>query len=102
MSERCPTCGQEVPQKRRVIQTVDELMAAMRIPTPRSSSKSRLPPYREVYEGADPKNTKVGSGRYYVTHGGLEVSRQVIDEALKRGLIRHVSPDYDGYWCLNV
>jgi hypothetical protein len=69
-----------------LIQTADALVAAMR------------PSQRDVFEGH--KGGKIPTGRFYITHGGGEVSRAAVVEALMRNLIRR-KHDFDGYWCLS-
>jgi hypothetical protein len=99
MAEICPACGQPLPSRSVPIRSADELVAAMRAPPPPSDNK-KYPrgSTRDVYEGADPTGKK-GSGEYFVTFGGGEVTRAAIDDALERGLIR-LKYDCDGYWCL--
>jgi hypothetical protein len=81
------------------IQTADALVAAMRVPPPPSGEKRyQRGDRRDVYEGYE--SGEIPTGRFYVTFGGGKVSREAVDEALARGLIR-LKYDSDGYWCLS-
>ncbi len=91
-------CGQALPPRAIPICSASHLVAAMRVPPPPSDSK-KFPrePTRDVYEGYFVGN--VPTGRFYVTFGGGEATRDAVDTALARGLIR-LKYDCDGYWCL--
>lgn len=96
----CPTCKQPIPPRRELIWSADQLVAAMRIPPPPSDDK-KFPrgETRDVYEGYE--NGKIPTGRFYLTYGeGIQVRREAIAEALRRGLIRLKYDDCGGYWCL--
>lgn len=50
---------------------------------------------RHLYEGAHPQNSRVGSGRYFVTYSAVspELTRAEVDELLRLGLIELYWPD---------
>lgn len=48
-------------------------------------------PKRDLYEGADRHNTKIGSGLFYVTYSpnsNLVLTRGDVDDLVSQGLIR--------------
>jgi hypothetical protein len=51
---------------------------------------------RDLYESAHPKNSKIGSGEYYLTYSSDDVypvlRQSEVDELLKQGIIK---PKYD-------
>ena len=57
----------------------------------------RADPRRDLYEGAHPNNTKVGSGEYYVTYRGNHspptLTAAEVSDLLRRGLICHKWPN---------
>ncbi len=98
MADICPACGQMLPSRAIPICSADHLVAAMRVPPPPTDSKKFPPaPTRDVYE--EYRDGKVPTGRFYVTFGGGEATRDAVDTALRRGLIR-LKYDFDGCWCL--
>ncbi len=93
MAERCPTCGQPLPDQ-AMIRTAEQLIAAMRIAPPSHRGATR-----DVYEGYH--NGKTPTGKFYLTFGGEAVARSAVDEAVRRGLIVPTWPDGGpGSWSL--
>lgn len=100
MAERCPSCGQELPGPRLL--TAEALIAAMKIPPPPPTdpkSRRRWEATRDVYGGYE--GGKIPTGRFWITYGGGETTREAVETALSRGLIRRKYDDFCGMWCLN-
>lgn len=87
----CPICGQAWPRS-TIITGQTMLVAALRQAPPSGRG------FRDVYEGADISGQ--GNKRYFVSHGGPEVTLAAILEALRSKLIERRWPDIDGCWQL--
>lgn len=93
---RCQTCGQLLPRAPEPdIRTAEQLIAVMLVPPPAQLARKRHPDTtRDVYRGL--------SGQFYLTYGeGLNVARQAVEDAARRGLIVLTWPNITtGSWSL--
>jgi hypothetical protein len=78
-SERCPCCGQPLPENDK--SDPDELLQLLKM----RAKGSAGPQQRDVYKTAD--------GRWYVTYGGGEWPQRTVLELMARGEIRPIFND---------